>query len=271
MPELPEVETTRRGIAPWVEGHKVRRTVVRQHALRWPIPADLQARLKGRTFRTVRRRGKYLLLDTGKGTLLVHLGMSGSLRLVVKGDEIRKHDHVDIELDSGKILRFHDPRRFGCMLWVEGDPALHPLLAALGPEPLSDDFSGDYLFNASRKRTVPLKNFIMDSHVVVGVGNIYANEALFLSGILPTRKAGTLTRKQSGRLVEAIKQVLNQAIASGGTTLRDFIGGDGQPGYFRQSLHVYGRGGESCGKCGATLLEIRQGQRSTVYCPKCQR
>jgi formamidopyrimidine-DNA glycosylase len=271
MPELPEVETTCRGVAPWVEGQRVCTVLVRQPALRWPVPATLAEQIEGKTIHKVSRRGKYLLLSVGEGHVLVHLGMSGSLRMVETGTPARTHDHVDFMLANGKVLRYHDPRRFGCILWVVGDPTSHALLADLGPEPLSDGFSAAYLFSRSRKRQVPIKQLIMDSQVVVGVGNIYANEALFLAGILPLRKAGSISMKRYAALVQAIRQVLADAIEAGGTTLRDFVGGDGKPGYFRQSLHVYGRGGEACGKCGRYLTEIRLGQRSTVYCPVCQR
>ena len=270
MPELPEVETTRRGIAPWVEGRVVEVVTVRQYSLRWPIPDYLGSRLEGQQFLRTDRRGKYLLLETGAGCLLVHLGMSGSLRLVERDVESGKHDHLDISLDSGKILRYHDPRRFGAVLWVEGAPLSHPLLASLGPEPLSDDFSASYLYERARKRSVPIKSFVMDSKVVVGVGNIYANEALFMAGILPTRKAGSISRARMAVLVAKIKAVLERAIRSGGTTLRDFVGGDGKPGYFAQELQVYGRGGQPCHLCQLPLIEIRIGQRSTVYCRKCQ-
>lgn len=270
MPELPEVETTGRGIAPWVEGQCVTAVLVRHAGLRWPVPPALARELPGCVIEQVRRRGKYLLLRTVRGHVLVHLGMSGSLRIVEPGAEVKKHDHVDFALANGKILRFHDPRRFGCILWLSGDPLQHPLLAALGPEPLDEDFNADYLFARSRKRSAPVKQFIMDSHVVVGVGNIYANEALFLAGILPSRKAGSISKARYVRLVAAIKQVLAEAIRSGGTTLRDFVGGDGKPGYFKQRLHVYGRGGEPCTRCGGRLTEIRQGQRTTVYCSRCQ-
>jgi formamidopyrimidine-DNA glycosylase len=270
MPELPEVETTGRGIAPWVEGQRVTAVVVRHAGLRWPVPATLASSLKGQVIQRVTRRGKYLLLQTPTGHILVHLGMSGSLRIVEPGAEVKKHDHVDIALANGKVLRFHDPRRFGCILWLEGDPLQHPLLAGLGPEPLADEFNADLLFALSRKRTAPVKQFIMDSHIVVGVGNIYANEALFMAGILPTRKAGSISKARYAKLVAAIKQVLAKAIQSGGTTLRDFVGGDGKPGYFKQQLHVYGRGGEACTQCQTRLIEIRQGQRTTVYCSRCQ-
>jgi formamidopyrimidine-DNA glycosylase (fpg) len=271
MPELPEVETTRRGIEPHVKGKEVRGVTVRHRGLRWPIPEDLEERLCGTRITAVRRRGKYLVFDTPRGHLLVHLGMSGSLRIAGPNDELRKHDHVDIHLPGGRSLRFHDPRRFGCFLWVEGEAEQHPLLAELGPEPLSDAFNADYLYERSRKRSAPVKLFIMDSHIVVGVGNIYANEALFAAGIAPKREAGSISAKGYAALVEEIKKVLARAIEVGGTTLRDFVGGDGKPGYFKQSLQVYGRGGEECFTCGTTLKEIRLGQRSTVYCPRCQR
>jgi len=271
MPELPEVETTCRGIAPWVEGRQVHSVLVRQPALRWPVPPSLAGQIEGQCIQKVSRRGKYILLAVGEGHLLVHLGMSGSLRIVESGTPARTHDHVDFRFEDGKILRYHDPRRFGCILWVKGDPANHVLLADLGPEPLSDDFSTDYLFSRSRKRLTPVKQLIMDSHVVAGVGNIYANEALYLAGILPQRKAGSISRKRYAALVQAIKAILAAAIQSGGTTLRDFVGGDGKPGYFQHSLYVYGRSGEACRKCSSHLMEIRLGQRSTVYCPGCQR
>lgn len=270
MPELPEVETTRRGISPWIEGRRVSDVIVREHSLRWPIPENLGLMLRDQRFGQSSRRGKYLLLPVGSGQLLVHLGMSGSLRLASAGEAPKKHDHVDICLDSGRILRFHDPRRFGAMLWLDAATQDHPLLAHLGPEPLSDDFSADYLHARSRKRRAPIKQFLMDSRVVVGVGNIYANEALFLAGIRPTRAAGSLSKARLACLVAAVKQVLQEAIRSGGTTLRDFVGGDGKPGYFAQSLQVYGRGGEPCRHCAAYLTEIRQGQRSSVYCKYCQ-
>jgi formamidopyrimidine-DNA glycosylase len=271
LPELPEVETTRRGIAPHVEGKRVKAVLVRDHRLRWPIPATLAAELPGQTIDTIERRAKYLLLRTKTGTLLAHLGMSGSFRIVTPEEPVRKHDHVDIVLADGKVLRFHDPRRFGCLLWVKDEVNAHPLLAGLGPEPLSNELTADYLFARSRKRSAPVKSFIMDQRIVVGVGNIYANEALFSAGISPRRKSGSVTRAQFAALVTEIKAVLKRSIKSGGTTLRDFVGGDGKPGYFIQELNVYGRGGESCVTCRSKLREFRQGQRATVYCPKCQR
>ncbi|SDT06386.1 DNA-(apurinic or apyrimidinic site) lyase [Halopseudomonas xinjiangensis] len=270
MPELPEVETTRRGIAPHVEGRRVTRLIVRDRRLRWPIPEDLAIQIEDQTFASVKRRAKYLLMDIGGGTLISHLGMSGNLRLVPAGTPVLKHEHVDIELDSGMTLRYTDPRRFGAMLWST-DPLNHPLLASLGPEPLSDDFVGERLFRLSRGRSMAVKPFIMDNMVVVGVGNIYATEALFAAGIDPRREAGRISRARYDRLAEEIRRVLAYAIERGGTTLRDFIGGDGQPGYFQQELFAYGRGGQLCKVCGATLSEVRLGQRSSVFCRRCQR
>ena len=270
MPELPEVETTRLGIAPHVEGKLVKAVTIRQKSLRWPVPESLKKELPGNRIRSISRRAKYLLLETAAGCVLIHLGMSGSLRMVKVGEIPRKHDHLDIVLEGGQVLRFHDPRRFGCILWLQGDPAGHPLLAGLGPEPLSKDFRAAWLYKVSRKRKTPVKNLIMDSHIVAGVGNIYANEALFAAGINPKRAAGSISLARYEKLVTEIKAVLSRAIKVGGTTLRDFVGGDGKPGYFRQSLQVYGRGGESCPVCGRVLREIRLGQRSTVFCPGCQ-
>ncbi len=271
MPELPEVETTRRGIEPHILKRKIANVVLRERKLRWPVPAKLPANLVGKSVQSVKRRAKYLLIDMGNGTLMIHLGMSGSLRIVPKSELPEKHDHADFQFDNGKILRYRDPRKFGCILWIAEDLEQHPLLSKLGPEPLTDEFDSDYLFSLSRKRKAPIKTFIMDGHMVVGVGNIYANEALFRAGIRPTREAGSLSKVKMRLLVSAIKQVLAEAIQVGGTTLRDFIGGDGEPGYFKQSLAVYSRAGLPCVKCGGILKEIRQGQRSTVYCGKCQR
>jgi formamidopyrimidine-DNA glycosylase len=271
LPELPEVETTCRGISPHVKNKRVARVVVRQSKLRWPITAALCNELPGLTIDSVNRRGKYLLLDTRKGTLIIHLGMSGSLRIVDDQRAIGKHDHVDIVLENKQILRYTDPRRFGCMLWQRDDIDAHPLLESLGPEPLGDDFDGGYLYRISRKRAAAVKSFIMDSRVVVGVGNIYANEALFLSGISPRRAAGKISLARYQNLADCIQQVLQRAIDVGGTTLRDFTGSDGEPGYFKQSLQVYGRGGRECTACQRPLKEIRLGQRSTVYCSNCQK
>ncbi len=270
MPELPEVETTRRGIAPYSEGETVERLVVRESRLRWPVPQRLPQRICGQQISSVERRAKYLLFRTGAGSLLVHLGMSGSMRVVDPQQVPGKHDHIDIVLQSGACLRYHDPRRFGCFLWLEPGEQ-HPLLAHLGPEPLGKDFDGDLLYRLSRGRSGPVKSFIMDGKVVVGVGNIYANEVLFLSGIHPRRPAGRVSLTRYRLLAERIKSVLTMAIDQGGTTLRDFVGGDGRPGYFAQQLYVYGRAGKPCKRCGGALREIRLGQRSTVFCVTCQR
>lgn len=270
MPELPEVETTRRGVEPHCLGRTVKRVQVRDSRLRWPVPDTLPSTLTGQRITGVERRGKYLLFRTAEGCLLVHLGMSGSLRVVAPEDSPGRHDHIDILLDGGVCLRFHDPRRFGCFLWQKPGE-VHPLLVNLGPEPLSAEFDGQLLYRRSRGRKGPIKNFIMNGKVVVGVGNIYANEALFLSGVHPRRAAGRLSMARYQRLADNIKQVLTSAIEQGGTTLRDFVGGDGKPGYFAQQLYVYGRAGQPCKACGAALREIRLGQRSSVYCVTCQR
>lgn len=270
MPELPEVETTRRGVEPYSRGQRILRVEVREPRLRWPVPPELPARLSGEVIESVDRRAKYLLLRTGAGTLMVHLGMSGSLRVVGRDDPPARHDHVDIILESGRILRYNDPRRFGSYLWLEPGES-HPLLAQLGPEPLGDEFDGDRLYRLSRGRKGPVKTFIMDGKIVVGVGNIYANEALFQAGIRPDRAAGRVSLARYRVLAEVIKQVLTSAIEQGGTTLRDFVGGDGKPGYFAQQLYVYGREGQPCKRCGQILKKCTLGQRTTVYCVACQR
>ena len=270
MPELPEVETTRCGIEPNIVGQTIERVVIRQPRLRWPVPLQLRKILPGMTIQQVSRRGKYLLLHTTAGTIIMHLGMSGSLRILSTDTSPEKHDHIDIVFTNHKVLRFRDPRRFGAMLWTEDDPSLHPLLRSLGPEPLSRKFTGDYLFQRSRGRKVSIKTFIMDSKVVVGVGNIYANEALFRAGIRPTRRAELISKGHYQDLVSSIKTVLKAAIKQGGTTLRDFTDGEGKPGYFRLSLQVYGRAGEPCKNCHGKIKQIRQGQRATYYCPHCQ-
>ncbi|MDQ2076674.1 bifunctional DNA-formamidopyrimidine glycosylase/DNA-(apurinic or apyrimidinic site) lyase [Marinimicrobium sp. ABcell2] len=269
MPELPEVETTLRGIAPHIQGQKVLSLAVRQASLRWPIPDDLAQRITGKKLLDLSRRGKYLLLRFESGTALIHLGMSGSLRIAKPDEPPAFHDHFDLVF-KGRVLRYRDPRRFGCLLWAEGEAEDHPLLCHLGPEPLSEAFDAEYLFRLSRKRRVPVKQFLMDSKTVVGVGNIYANEALFSAGVKPIRKTGALTRKECDRLVQDIKHVLQRSIDQGGTTLRDFVGGDGQPGYFKQQLLVYGRGGLACRSCDRKLKEIRMNNRSSVYCVACQ-
>ena len=270
MPELPEVETTRRGLSPHCVGQPLERLLVRQWQLRWPIPRSLPNTIKGRELIAIQRRGKYLLFVFDCGHALVHLGMSGSMRIVSPDEPVMKHDHVDWRFGNGLTARFNDPRRFGALLWTEDPIDQHPLLKNLGPEPLHDAFDGEYLFKRSRKRKQSIKTFIMDSKIVVGVGNIYANEALFLAGIRPGRAAGSLSRTQADQLASQIKAVLAKAITVGGTTLRDFVGGDGQPGYFKQSLFVYGREGESCKRCRSPLKHRSIGQRATVYCPQCQ-
>ena len=270
MPELPEVETSRRGIAPYVTGQTVVRVVVREHRLRWPVSSELETALTGTVIRTVERRAKYLLLRTDTGCVLVHLGMSGSLCILFRSVPAQKHDHVDIELASGHCLRFTDPRRFGAWLWTAEAPEQHPLLRHLGPEPLEGNFSADYLYTVARGRSVPVKAFLMDNRVVVGVGNIYANEALFLAGINPLRAAGRIALPRYEILVKTIRDVLAAAIWQGGTTLRDFVGGNGKGGYFQQYLQVYGREGCPCLRCGAPIRSRRLGQRSTFYCPRCQ-
>lgn len=270
MPELPEVETTRAGIEPHLSGQRIERVLIRQRQLRWPIPQRLAAELKGARIKGVTRRGKYLLLATDRGTAILHLGMSGSLRIVDSDTPLQKHDHVDIILANGAALRFHDPRRFGCLLWTRKDPMQHELLSGLGPEPLGQDFNGEYLFEKSRAKKLAVKAFIMDSKVVVGVGNIYANEALFRAGIHPKRAAGRISRERYGLLAQAIVEVLSEAILQGGTTLRDFVNSEGKPGYFQQTLAVYGRDGEACSSCGTPILVSRLGQRSTFYCTQCQ-
>jgi formamidopyrimidine-DNA glycosylase len=270
MPELPEVETTLRGITPHILGQKVTEVHIRQPRLRWPVPDALADLVRGRKLLSARRRGKYLLLDFGNGHALIHLGMSGSLRITKPDEPSLFHDHFDIVF--GKVvLRYADPRRFGCLLWIDDEPELHKLLAGLGPEPLTDAFSAEYLYQRTRKRSQAIKQFIMDSKIVVGVGNIYANESLFMAGIKPIRKAGKLTRKDCENLVRDIKFVLNRSIEQGGTTLRDFVGGDGKPGYFQQQLLVYGRGGEACTRCKKRLKEVRMNDRTTVYCVVCQK
>lgn len=271
MPELPEVETTRRGIAPHVIGQRIDRMLVRQPRLRWPVPADLAVRLQGQVIESVQRRAKYLLLQVAEGWVIIHLGMSGSLRLVTRGQAAGKHDHVDFELANGQALRLTDPRRFGAVLWCDGEPQQHVLLSKLGPEPLTEAFDGERLYARSRGRRQAVKPFIMDNQQVVGVGNIYANEALFEAGIDPQRPAGGISRARYQRLADEIKRVLARAIEQGGTTLKDFVGGDGKPGYFQQQLQVYGRGGEPCRHCGGLLKEVKLGQRSTVFCKTCQR
>jgi len=271
MPELPEVETTRRGIAPHVLRDPIADILVRERRLRWPVPRGLRAALRGRNFERIDRRAKYLLFRADSGCMILHLGMSGSLRVVTDDAPPGKHDHVDFVFASGRRLRFRDPRRFGSILWTTGDPSAHRLLRGLGPEPLGESLTAEYLHARSRGRTQAVKNFIMDSRTVVGVGNIYASESLHAAGIRPQRQAGRVSLEGYGRLTEEIRNVLNAAIGKGGTTLRDFTSGVGEPGYFRTELRAYERAGEPCLRCGGRIRSIRLGQRSTFYCPRCQR
>ncbi len=270
MPELPEVETTRRGIKPHLLGKTVTAVTVHESRLRWPVAANLALMVTGQTISGLSRRGKYLLLETSSGRLMIHLGMSGSLRVVRYGTARRKHDHLELLISTGMVLRFHDPRRFGSVFWLPNNEG-HELIDNLGPEPLSKDFNADYLFELSRGRRIPVKNFVMNSKVVVGIGNIYANEALFMAGIRPSRIAGSIAKRRYETLVKKIKLVLTNAIDSGGTTLRDFVREDGSPGYFKLELLVYGLSGKPCKRCGRELKESRAGNRSTVFCTRCQR
>ncbi len=269
MPELPEVETSRRGIEPWIVDTAITRVIVRNRRLRWPIARGVERRLQGQPIHSVDRRAKYLLINTGNGTAILHLGMTGSVFIVDNDTPAGIHDHFDFELDSGKMLRFRDPRRFGSFHWSD-DPLAHPLLVNLGPEPLNDEFDGEYLWRKSRGRRVSVKQFIMNAQIVVGVGNIYASESLFLAGINPKRAAGRIARLRYDALVDSIKDILDRAIKAGGTTLRDFYGGNGEPGYFKQQLEVYDRDGEHCRRCNTVISAFVQGQRSTYYCKSCQ-
>jgi formamidopyrimidine-DNA glycosylase len=270
MPELPEVETTRRALEPALVGRTIAKLEVREPRLRWPVSPELHSRLARRRINAVERRGKYLLIATDAGTLIWHLGMSGSLRILKTAGAPAAHDHIDLILDNGTRIRFNDPRRFGS-LDLSAAPERHWLLERLGPEPLGPDFDAGYLAQACRGRRVAIKQLLMNSHVVTGVGNIYANEALFLARIHPLRPAGRISRARLATLVEGVRSVLNDAIRLGGTTLRDYVGGDGKPGYFQQTLTVYGRGGEPCVSCGSPIRQVVAGQRATYYCPRCQR
>ncbi|MFT5032202.1 MAG: formamidopyrimidine-DNA glycosylase [Bermanella sp.] len=270
MPELPEVETVRRGIEAQLCGQRITGTIVRNGRLRWPVDPTLPTLLSGAKICAVKRRAKYLLIETDRGQLMVHLGMSGRLYFVDTGTAVAKHDHLDWQLSNGMVLRYTDPRRFGSVHWLAGKDS-HALLDNLGPEPLSEEVDGDYLYRRSRKRTAPIKSYVMDGRIVVGVGNIYANEALFRAGIRPTTAAGRISKPRYTLLVAEIQSVLREAIAQGGTTLKDFVGGDGKPGYFKQELAVYGRGGLPCLRCNTPLKELRLAQRTTVFCSHCQR
>lgn len=271
MPELPEVETTLRGLAPHLVGRRIAGVVIRHRQLRWPVPDALPDLLRGREIRDMHRRAKYLLIEFDNGSLILHLGMSGSLRIFSADAPPARHDHFDLVLDNGTLMRLRDPRRFGAVLWHAGDPATHPLLSTLGPEPLGPSFDGAYLYRVTRARRAGIKLVIMDNRVVVGVGNIYANEALFRAGIRPQLAANQLSRPRCGKLVEAIRQTMRDAIKLGGSTLRDFTNSAGEPGYFQQHYFVYGREGKPCRRCGAAIKQIRQGQRASFYCPRCQR
>jgi formamidopyrimidine-DNA glycosylase len=270
MPELPEVETTRRGLLPHVVGRRIRDVIVREPRLRWPVPRDLARRVAGERVDDIRRRGKYLLFDVGEGHLLVHLGMSGSLSLVPSDTPPRRHDHVDLALEGESTLRLTDPRRFGAVLWVKR-PGTHALLDSLGIEPFDEAFGGGHLHAMARGRRVPVKLFLMNSRVVTGIGNIYANEALFAAGVHPSRAAGRLSGERWDRLARAIRGTLERALVAGGSTLRDFVGGDGQPGYFQNEYAVYGRAGEPCPACGSPVKAMRHAGRATYYCASCQR
>ncbi|MEP6996302.1 MAG: bifunctional DNA-formamidopyrimidine glycosylase/DNA-(apurinic or apyrimidinic site) lyase [Betaproteobacteria bacterium] len=270
MPELPEVETTRRGIAPYVERQKVTAVRVYDRRLRWPVPRDLPRRLVGRVIDRVDRRSKYLLFRLGRDTLIVHFGMTGSLRVFDSAPARRAHDHIDLEFANGVVLRYHDPRRFGAMLWWPESAGEHPLLAALGPEPFSSGFDTAYLFTSTRGRSTAIKLALMDSHLVVGTGNIYANEALFRAGIRPTRAANRVSRERLARLIVAVRETLAAAIAKGGSTLRDYVDSNGDPGYFQLEYNVYGREGLPCRVCGEPIRAMRQGGRATYFCRSCQ-
>lgn len=271
MPELPEVETTRRGVAPHVLDRQVTQVIVRQPQLRWPVTPELATELTGRTFQRVERRAKYLLFAAGDKHLMIHLGMSGRLRVVPSTLAPGKHDHLDIALDSGQTIRYNDPRRFGSAFWFAGDPDAFPLLSALGPEPLSDQFTGALMYARSRKRQAPVKAFIMDSKTVVGVGNIYASEALHAAGIHPARSAGRISLARYNVLAQTIKRTLETAIAAGGTTLRDYVGVDGGSGWFQLQLAVYGKSGQPCPRGCGPISQRVIAQRNTFFCPECQR
>ncbi len=271
MPELPEVETIRRFLEPRVVGAGVVEVVVRNGRLRFPVPRDLGHRLRRNRIRGLRRRAKYLLIDFNGGACIVHLGMSGHLLFCSADEPAARHDHLDLILDNAHLLRFRDPRRFGCVLWAPGDPLCHSLLAALGPEPFSSPFSGDHLYQRSRGRRTSVKAFIMDGRTVAGVGNIYANEALFAAGIDPRRAAGRISRQRYRHLAAAVRTILRRAIAAGGTTIRDYTDAAGDPGYFQRSLAVYGKAGQPCPRCGAIIASLRIAQRATYLCRTCQR
>ncbi len=271
MPELPEVETTVRGITPHLVGRRISAASIHERRLRWPVPRLLEQRVVGKTVHSISRRAKYILIELDDGYVMVHLGMSGTLRLTSMSEMRANHDHVEFAIDGEKLLRFRDPRRFGSVLWIDGDPNAFHLLANLGVEPLGEAFDGQYLYRAAKGRKVAVKNFIMDSRIVVGVGNIYASEALFRAGIHPLRAAGRISVVRFERLACAIRETLSEAIAAGGTTLRDFVDGSGNPGYFKHDLKVYERDNEPCLRCAKPVQRRVIGQRSTYFCNRCQR
>jgi formamidopyrimidine-DNA glycosylase len=270
MPELPEVETTRRGVLPHLLDKTISAVLVRQSQLRWPVPSNIITELPGSTITRIERRGKYLLFISPRGCLIIHLGMSGSLRITTPSHAAGKHDHLDVVFTDDTVLRYNDPRKFGAVLWHTAAIDQHPLLRNLGPEPLSTAFDGQYLWQAAQQRRIPVKTLIMDHHVVVGVGNIYASESLFVAGIRPTRRACDVSLTEYQQLASAIQAVLTAAITQGGTTLRDFSNAEGKPGYFQQALRVYGRAQLPCWQCQAAIEPVKIGQRSSFYCPQCQ-
>ncbi|ORU89466.1 MAG: DNA-formamidopyrimidine glycosylase [Cycloclasticus sp. symbiont of Poecilosclerida sp. M] len=270
MPELPEVETTRRGITPHIQGHTIARVIVRNARLRWPVSPEVTSKLPSQVITGVERRAKYLFIHTAIGSLIIHLGMSGSLRVTTTDEPPEKHDHIDIIMDDGNCLRYRDPRRFGCFLWTEQPTEHHKLIQHLGPEPFNKAFNLNYFHAQAKTKKTSIKQFIIDGKIVVGVGNIYASEALFLSGIHPKRAANKVSKKRLSTLLESIKKILALAIEQGGTTLKDFVNSEGKPGYFQQTLSVYGRAGKECFNCESRIKQITLGQRSTFYCPRCQ-
>jgi formamidopyrimidine-DNA glycosylase len=271
MPELPEVETVRRGLLPYLKNRSIGSVLIRQRKLRWPIPPRLTSILPGQQIKDITRRGKYLLMECSAGTLIFHLGMSGRLRFYSEMTPHEKHDHFELGLAQGGLMRLNDPRRFGAVLWTTDDPLTHPLLMEIGPEPLSEDFSATKLHQTLRKRTTSIKQLLMDGKIVAGVGNIYANEALFRTGIRPQTPGRRISLAQCTHLVAAIRETLTQALAAGGSSLRDFVDSNGEPGYFQQQYFVYGRTGEPCRICQAPIKTLRHGQRASFYCPNCQK
>ncbi|GAW85291.1 formamidopyrimidine-DNA glycosylase [Bathymodiolus platifrons methanotrophic gill symbiont] len=270
MPELPEVETTLRGISPHIKNQTALKVIIRQPKLRWLIPTELPQLIEQHTLQSLRRRAKYLLLNFDTGTLLIHLGMSGSLRVITDNTPVAKHDHFDIQFTNNKSIRLTDPRRFGAVLWLGTDPESHPLLSKLGPEPLGTEITANYLYQKSRSKKVSIKQFLMNQDIITGIGNIYCTEALYTAGINPVRAAGNISLQRYQKLLDIIQNILTLAIEQGGTTLRDFVGSDGKPGYFKQELNAYGRAGQPCKRCQQPLSEIKQAQRTTVYCSSCQ-